>query len=513
MRYKPVMLVILDGWGVAGDNEGNAISLAGKPFYDSLMKKYPHCVLRSSGEAVGLPDGQMGNSEVGHLNIGAGRVVYQEFTRITKAIKDGEIFTNPVIVRAMDIAAQEGKALHLMGLLSDGGVHSHIEHLFALMEMAKKKEIKQLFMHPILDGRDVPPASAGEYLAQLEKKISELGLGKIATVAGRYYTMDRDKRWERVEKGYQAMVAGEGKKACCAREALEKSYELKVTDEFVEPTVIVDEQGEPVGKIRHGDVVIMYNFRADRARQISYAFTEESFSAFVRPGGFPDVHYVCLTQYDISIKAPIAFPPQNLENTLGEVVSKAGLKQLRIAETEKYAHVTFFFNGGVEKSYPGEERILVPSPKVATYNLQPEMSACEVTEQVLEKIHAGNYDLIVLNYANPDMVGHTGQLPACIKAIETVDTCLQRLIKEVLALGGCLLVTADHGNAEQMVNVETHEPFTAHTANLVPCILVRDGLEQIRLRDGSLQDIAPTLLQLLELSPPAEMTGQSLIIS
>lgn len=511
MRYKPVMLVILDGWGIAGDSEGNAISLAGKPFYDSLTKKYPHCVLRSSGEAVGLPDGQMGNSEVGHLNIGAGRVVYQEFTRISKAIKDGELARNQVIARAMDGAAQGGKALHLMGLLSDGGVHSHIEHLFALMDLAKAQGVKRLFIHTILDGRDVSPASAGGYLEQLEKKIRELGLGKIATVSGRYYTMDRDKRWDRVEKGYRAMVAGEGLKACCAQEALEKSYGLKVTDEFVEPTVIVDEQGEPVGKIQHGDVVIMYNFRADRARQISYAFTEEAFTGFERPGGYPDVHYVCLTQYDISIKAPIAFPPQNLENTLGEVVSKAGLKQLRIAETEKYAHVTFFFNGGIEESYPGEERILVPSPKVATYNLQPEMSACQVTEQVVEKIHANNYDLIVLNYANPDMVGHTGQLPACIKAIETVDGCLQRVISAVLAAGGCLLVTADHGNAEQMINEETSEPFTAHTANLVPCILVGKGTEQVRLRDGSLQDIAPTLLQLLGLSQPAEMTGQSLI--
>lgn len=511
MRYKPVMLVILDGWGITGDSEGNAISLAGKPFYDSLTKKYPHSVLRSSGEAVGLPEGQMGNSEVGHLNMGAGRVVYQEFTRISKAIKDGELARNLVIARAIDDAAQGGKALHLMGLLSDGGVHSHIEHLFALMDLAKAKGVKRLFIHTILDGRDVPPASAGGYLAQLEKKIKELGLGKIATVAGRYYTMDRDKRWERVEKGYRAMVTGEGLKACCAQEALEKSYELKVTDEFVEPTVIVDEQGEPVGRIKHGDVVMMYNFRADRARQISYAFTEETFTGFERPGGYPDVHYVCLTQYDISIKAPIAFPPQNLENTLGEVVSKAGLTQLRIAETEKYAHVTFFFNGGIEKAYPGEERILVPSPKVATYNLQPEMSACQVTEQVVDKIHVNNYDLIVLNYANPDMVGHTGQLPACIKAIETVDGCLQRLISAVLAVGGCLLVTADHGNAEQMINEDTREPFTAHTANLVPCILVGKGTEQVRLRDGSLQDIAPTLLQLLGLSQPAEMTGQSLI--
>lgn len=511
MRYRPVMLAILDGWGIAEDNEGNAISLAGKPFYNQLMQKYPHCILRSSGEAVGLPDGQMGNSEVGHLNIGAGRVVYQEYTRISKAIKDGEIAENVVLTRAMDEAAKEEKALHLLGLLSDGGVHSHIEHLFALMELAKNRGVRKLFVHTILDGRDVPPANAEIYLEALEKKLNSLGLGKIATVAGRYYTMDRDKRWERVEKGYRAMVAGEGLKACCAKEALAKAYELKVTDEFVEPTVIVDGQGEPVGRIRQGDVVIMYNFRADRARQISYAFTEEDFAGFERPGGYPAVHYVCLTQYDAGIKAPVAFPPQNLENTLGEVISKCGLRQLRIAETEKYAHVTFFFNGGIEQAYPGEERILVPSPKVATYNLQPEMSACEVTEQVVAKIQENSYDLIVLNYANPDMVGHTGQLPACIKAIETVDTCLSRVIETVLAQGGCVLVTADHGNAEQMINLENREPFTAHTANIVPCILVGNGTEQMRLRDGSLQDIAPTILDLLGLPQPVEMTGESLI--
>lgn len=511
MKYKPVVLVILDGWGVANDNGGNAITIANTPYFDRMMKNYPHCVLRSSGEAVGLPEGQMGNSEVGHLNIGAGRVVYQEFTRITKAIKEGEFARNPVLSRALDEAAQEGKALHLMGLLSDGGVHSHLLHLFALMDLAKARGVKKLFIHPILDGRDVPPVSAEGYVVALEKKIAELGLGQIATIAGRYYTMDRDKRWERVEKGYRAMVAGEGRKACLAKEALTKAYEMKETDEFVVPTVIVDEQGEPVGRIRPGDVVLMFNFRADRARQISYAFTEEVFSAFERPGGLLGVHYVCLTQYDITIKAPVAFPPQNLENTLGEVVSKAGLAQLRIAETEKYAHVTFFFNGGIEKAYRGEDRILVPSPKVATYNLQPEMSAYQVTEQVTQKIREDKYDFIVLNFANPDMVGHTGQLPACIKAIEAVDDCLGQVINTVLVQGGCLLVTADHGNAEQMINEKTQEPVTAHTANLVPCILIGDGFDQMELSDGSLQDIAPTLLELLGLDKPAEMTGESLI--
>jgi 2,3-bisphosphoglycerate-independent phosphoglycerate mutase len=515
MPYKPVMLVILDGWGVSGEKEGNAISLASKPFYDSLMQKYPHGVLRSSGEAVGLPAGQMGNSEVGHLNMGAGRIVYQELTRISRAIQLGEFAQNQVLNRAMEEAVQKKKALHLLGLLSDGGVHSHLEHLFALMDLAKAKGIKKLYFHTILDGRDVPPANAEVYLKALERKSAEIGLGQIATVSGRYYTMDRDQRWERVEKGYRAMVAGEGLKACLPMEALEKSYSMKVTDEFVEPAVIVDGQGEPVGKVQPGDVMIMYNFRADRARQISYAFTEKDFTGFVRPGGFLGLHYVCFTQYDVRIKAPVAFPPQNLENTLGEVVSKAGLKQLRIAETEKYAHVTFFFNGGVEKAYPGEERALVPSPKVATYNLQPAMSACQVTDQVVEKLREAAYDLIVLNYANPDMVGHTGQLDACIKAVETVDACLKRVIAAVLAQGGVVLVTADHGNAEQLLNVETHEPFTAHTSNLVPCVLVGKDLSSrgiSGLRDGSLQDIAPTLLELMGLSKAPEMTGESLII-
>lgn len=511
MANKPVMLVILDGWGISRDIEGNAIALANKPFYDKLLQQYPHCVLQSSGEAVGLPEGQMGNSEVGHLNIGAGRIVYQELTRINRAVRLGEFAGNPVLKQAIEKAVQENKALHLMGLLSDGGVHSHISHLFALMDLAKAEGVKKLYLHVILDGRDVPPANAGEYIKALENKIEEIGLGQIATVSGRYYTMDRDKRWDRVEKGYRAMVTGEGLKACLPMEALEKSYSMKVTDEFVEPTVIVNEQGEPVGKVQSGDVMIMYNFRADRARQISYAFTEQEFTEFNRADGFPHVHYVCFTQYDAKIKAPVAFPPQDLENTLGEVVSKAGLKQLRIAETEKYAHVTFFFNGGIENAYPGEERVLIPSPKVATYNLQPEMSACQVTEKVIEKIKENRYDMIVLNYANPDMVGHTGQLAACLKAVETVDDCLKQVVETVVRQGGTVLVTADHGNAEHMIDSETHKPLTAHTSNLVPCILAGKELEQIMLRDGSLQDIAPTLLELLGMKKPAEMTGKSLI--
>ena len=511
MANKPVMLVILDGWGLSQNEEGNAIYLARKPFYNQLKKEFPHCVLKCSGEDVGLPAGQMGNSEVGHLNIGAGRVVYQELTRINRSIRLGEFAKNTVLNEAIDKAVQKNSALHLMGLLSDGGVHSHIEHLFALMDAAKAKGVKKLYIHAILDGRDVPPANAGEYLESLEKKIEEIGLGQIATVSGRYYTMDRDTRWERVEKGYLAMVNGEGIKACMAREALEKSYELKVTDEFVEPTVIVDEQGEAVGRIKQDDVVILYNFRADRARQISYAFTEKDFAGFVRPGGIPQVHYVCFTQYDLNIAAPVVFPPQNLANTLGEVVSKAGLKQLRIAETEKYAHVTFFFNGGVEKANPGEERVLVPSPKVATYNLQPEMSAFEVTRQLVRKLAETAYGLVVVNFANPDMVSHTGNLDACVKAIETVDNCLQEVVKAVLSQNGIVLITADHGNAEYMIDCNTHKCLTAHTTNNVPCFLVGNNVEELRLRDGSLQDIAPTLLKLMGIEKPLEMTGESLI--
>ncbi len=512
MPSKPVMLVILDGWGVSDEREGNAIALAKKPCYDGLLSKYPHALLEASGEAVGLPEGQMGNSEVGHLNIGAGRIVYQELTRINRAIRSGELAANPVLVKALDTALREDKPLHLLGLLSDGGVHSHILHLFSLLEMAKAKGLRQVFVHALLDGRDVPPANAKEYIKALEDKMAELGLGKIATVSGRYYTMDRDKRWDRVEKGYRAMVSGEGVKACLAREAVEKAYELKITDEFVEPTVIVDDCGEPLGKICSGDVVIMFNFRADRAREISHAFTDRDFTAFTRPGGYLQLTYVCLTQYDVTLDAPVAFAPQNLENTLGETVSRAGLKQLRIAETEKYAHVTFFFNGGVEKAYPGEERILIPSPKVATYNLQPEMSAWIVTRTVIEKIQQTGYDFIVMNYANPDMVGHTGQLKACIRAVETMDQCLEQVIQAVLEKGGSVLLTADHGNAEQMEDTKNHQYMTAHTSNKVPVILIGKGMENFKLRHGSLQDLAPTVLKLMGLEKPLEMTGESLIM-
>ncbi|MCR4441648.1 MAG: 2,3-bisphosphoglycerate-independent phosphoglycerate mutase [Peptococcaceae bacterium] len=512
MAYKPAVLIILDGWGVSGKKEGNAVAAARKPCFESLLAQYPNAVLEASGESVGLPEGQMGNSEVGHLNIGAGRIVYQELTRINRAIRTGEFQKNPVLTEAMDKAAQGGKNLHLMGLLSDGGVHSHIDHLFSLLEMAAARGLKKVFVHALLDGRDVPPANAGEYVRALEEKMRELKTGKIATVTGRYYTMDRDKRWDRVEKGYRAMVEGEGLKASMALEAVEKAYEMKLTDEFVKPTVIVDNEGRPVGLVQPQDVMIMFNFRADRARQISYAFTEPGFKAFARSGGFLGLHYVCFTQYDAALEAPVAFPPQNLDNTLGEVVSKAGLRQLRIAETEKYAHVTFFFNGGLEEPYPGEDRVLIDSPKVATYNLQPEMSAPGITGKAVEMIDEQDYDLVVINYANPDMVGHTGQFAAAVKAIETVDRCMKKVIEKVVEKGGACLITADHGNAECMLDTETRQPVTAHTCNLVPVILAGRGTQKMRLRSGSLQDIAPTVLELMDIEKPVEMTGESLII-
>lgn len=510
---KPTVLVILDGWGLGDNNNptGNAILLAKKLNYDYFLNNYPHTVLDCSGEAVGLPEGQMGNSEVGHLNIGAGRIVYQELTRINKAIREGTLKENPVITEALNYAVENNKALHLMGLLSDGGVHSHIEHLFALLDLAKERGIKKLYVHAFLDGRDVPPNNALEYILPLEEKLKDLGIGAIATVMGRYYAMDRDQRWERVALAYKAMVEGEGLKATIPQMAVEQSYDKRVTDEFVEPTVIIDEQGQPKGKVQPGDAIIFYNFRADRARQITRAFVDEDFQGFVRESGFLNPHFVCMTQYDIDIQAPVAFPPQNLENTLGEVISKAGMKQLRIAETEKYAHVTFFFNGGVEEPNLNEERILIPSPKVATYNLKPEMSAYEVTEEVVKHIRSKEYDFILINYANPDMVGHTGHLEATIKAIEAVDECLGEIYRSVKQVQGSLIITADHGNAEAMVDIKTGKIITAHSANPVPLILIDENLKNVSLRKGSLQDIAPTVLYLIGLQKPAEMTGENLI--
>lgn len=512
MKNTPLVLAILDGWGISNDEEGNAIAQAQIPNYRRMKEAYPFTKLLCSGEDVGLPYGQMGNSEVGHLNIGAGRIVYQELTRITKSIKDGSFFVNEELTKAMEYAKENGRALHLMGLVSDGGVHSHLDHLYALLAMAKTLGLSEVYIHAFLDGRDVAPTSGLNYIKALENKCREMEIGRIATVAGRYYAMDRDRRWERVELAYQAMVEGKGKMATFAQMAVEQSYEEGVTDEFLVPTVIIDQEGKPVAPVAAEDAMIFFNFRADRAREITRAFVDRDFTEFTRPTGFLDTHYLCFTQYDITIEAPVAFPPQNLKNTLGELLSQNNIQQLRIAETEKYAHVTFFFNGGVEKANPGEERILIPSPQVATYNLKPEMSAPEVTQRLIAELEKDQYQVVILNYANPDMVGHTGVLEATIQAVEAVDQCLGRLQEVILAKGGTLLVTADHGNAEQMVDGATQGPYTAHTLNPVPFILVSHACQHKQLREGSLQDISPTILELLGIEQPEEMTGQSLIL-
>lgn len=509
--HSLLMLMILDGWGIRRETDGNAVAEANTPYYDALLKTYPHSELKASGEDVGLPRGQMGNSEVGHLNIGAGRVVYQELTRISKAIRDKDFSKNEVLLSAVRSAAKNNKALHLIGLLSDGGVHSHITHIYALLEMAKENGLKEVYVHAMLDGRDVPPANAREYVDALEQKFKELGIGAIATVMGRYYGMDRDKRWERVEKAYNAMVFGEGQKATLAAGAIARSYEEGETDEFVKPTVIIKENSDPVGLIKEDDSVIFWNFRPDRAREITRAFVDEDFDGFPRKNGFPKVNYVCMTQYDKTINAPVAFKPQVLVNTLGEYLSKHGIKQLRIAETEKYAHVTFFFNGGVEPPNTGEERILIPSPKVATYDLKPEMSAYEVTDAVLEQIKKDNFDVIILNFANPDMVGHTGVMEAAVKAVETIDDCMSRIIEAIKIKNGIVLITADHGNVEIMKDLETGQPQTAHSVDPVPFIYVDNLHKDAAVRAGRLEDIAPTMLKILGLEKPAEMTGQALI--
>ena len=501
--------MILDGWGCCDSLEGNAIAQADPQNFHRLADRYPSTCLQCSGNEVGLPRGQMGNSEVGHLNIGAGRIVYQETTRISHAIEDGSFFDNPSLRAAMDFARQHNHRVHLMGLLSDGGVHSDLNHLFALLKLCKDCHIKQVFIHGFLDGRDVGPKSAMDYIIALEGKMQEMGIGKIATLGGRFYGMDRDNRWERIEKAYNAMVVGEGPKAVSAAAAITASYETRVTDEFVEPVVLVDANGEAVATISDGDSVIFFNFRADRARQISHALVDEQNPPFQRRQR-PAIHYVCMTQYDTDLEAPVAFKPQNMSNTLGEVLAQQGLKQLRIAETEKYAHLTFFFNGGVEEPNPGEDRILIPSPKVVTYNLQPEMSAREITRRTLSEIERDYYDVIIINYANADMVGHTGVLEATIEAIKVLDECLRRVVEVVLQKDGLVMITADHGNAEKMA-CETG-PFTAHTLNQVPFIMVGEKYVGKKLRNGgSLQDIAPTLLKSLGIVKPVEMTGTSLI--
>ena len=503
MSKKPIALIIMDGFGYNHKDYGNAIRTAKTPNIDRLLANYPHTLIGASGMDVGLPEGQMGNSEVGHTNIGAGRIVYQELTRITKSIKDGEFFSNEAFTAAVENCKKNDSALHLFGLLSNGGVHSHNSHLYGLLELAKKAGLTKVYVHCFMDGRDVPPTSGVDFVAELEEKLKEIGVGKIATVMGRYYAMDRDNRWERVGKAYDAMVYGEGNKADNAVDAIKASYAADVTDEFVVPTVI-DENG----KISANDSVIFFNFRPDRAREITRTLVDDDFTGFERRNGRFPLYYVCMTQYDATMpNVDVAFKPASLENTFGEYIAKKGLSQLRIAETEKYAHVTFFFNGGREQTFDGEDRILVKSPDVPTFDLKPEMSAYEVTDKVVEAIDSDKYDVIILNYANCDMVGHTGVFDAAVKAVEAVDTCVGRMVDAIMKKDGIAFITADHGNADKMLEADG-TPFTAHTTNPVPFIVVG---KDCKLREGGvLADIAPTMLEAMELPQPEEMTGKSL---
>lgn len=507
----------MDGYGLAKDGAGNAISIDGSKNVKKLIESYPSSTIGASGMSVGLPEGQMGNSEVGHLNIGAGRIVYQDLTKITKAIKDGDFFKNPALIKAMDGAKANGKKLHLYGLLSDGGVHSHTEHLYALLKMAKERGVKECYVHCFMDGRDVSPTSGAGFIRGLQEEIKELGYGKIASVCGRYYAMDRDNNWDRVEKAYDMLTLGEGEKCQDPAAAVKNSYKEGVTDEFLKP-IKVYENGKPLGLIEKGDSVICFNFRPDRARQITRAISQKQFivpkgTAFERKTGYLDPVYVCFTVYDASFEGlDIAFPKTSMDNTLGEYLAKLDKKQLRIAETEKYAHVTFFFNGGVEAPNENETRDLIASPKVATYDLQPEMSAYEVTDKVLQELDGGEFDVVILNFANCDMVGHTGVIPAAVKAVHTVDECVKKVTDKILEMGGAALLTADHGNADKLLS-EDGSPFTAHTTNPVPVVLISDKLKGVTLRsDGILADLAPTLLEIMGLPQPKEMTGKSLIV-
>ena len=509
MSRKLTMLMILDGLKKKKKTEGNAVKLANIPNLNEILKSNPNTIIHTSGLEVGLPEGQMGNSEVGHTNIGAGRIVYQDLAKITKAIEDGDFFSLPEFVKAIENCRKNNSKLHIMGLLSDGGVHSHNRHLYALLEMAKRRDFENVYVHCFLDGRDTPPASGEGYIAELEEKMKEKGIGQIATLSGRFYSMDRDKRWERVSKAYDALVNGVGEKANSAISAIEESYQKEVFDEFVKPTVITNKNGEPVAKIEDGDSVIFFNFRPDRAREITRSIVDKNFDGFETKK--MDTYFVCMTPYDETMpNVEVAYKKEEIKNTFGEYISSKGLKQLRIAETEKYAHVTFFFNGGEEKQYEGEDRILVPSPKVETYDLKPEMSAYEVTDKVVEAIKSEKYDSIILNYANPDMVGHTGNIEAAIKALEAIDECVSRVVKAINEVGGILLITADHGNSEQMIDYKTGEPYTAHTTNPVPLAIV--GIpNNKKIKEGRLADLAPTMLDLMGLEKPNEMTGESLI--
>ena len=513
MSKKPVVLMVLDGYGLNDKTEGNAIAMAKTPVMDKLMKECPFVPGNASGLSVGLPDGQMGNSEVGHMNIGAGRIIYQDLTSITKAIEDGDFFKNEALLEAVNNCKKNNSDLHLWGLLSDGGVDSHISHLFGILELCKKEGLNNVYVHPFLDGRDTPPASGKDYVEELVNKMKEIGVGKVASLSGRYYAMDRDNRWDRVEKAYAAIAYGEGETATDPVKAMEDSYAKEITDEFVLPTVIM-ENDKPVATVKANDSVIFFNFRPDRAREITRAFCDDEFDGFERKNGRVPVTFVCFKDYDESISNKlVAFKKQSIDNTFGEYLAKNGKKQLRLAETEKYAHVTFFFNGGVEEPNKDEERTLVKSPAVATYDLQPEMSAPEVGEKLDAAITSGEYDVIIINFANPDMVGHTGVIPAAVAAVERVDACVGAAVEAVKKVDGVLFICADHGNAEKMIDYETGNPHTAHTTNPVPFILV-NYKEGVTLREGGcLADIAPTLLEIMELPQPEEMTGKSLLVT
>ncbi len=504
---KPTMLIILDGWGIGDESAVNAQEQANIPFYKSLINEYPHAALECAGEAVGLPEGTMGNSEVGHLNLGAGRVVYQDYARINKAIQDGSFIENEALLDAMDSALDNNSTVHFLGLLSDGGVHSHTNHLYSLIDLAISRGVEKIFVHAFMDGRDTPPTSGINYIKELESFLADRPSAKIASVTGRYWVMDRDNRWERVEQAYKALVHGEGAAVASAKEAVEKSYEKNETDEFIKPSIISNESG-PVGLIGDGDSVVFFNFRADRAREITAALAVDVFDGFKREKEPALGSYVTMTMYEEGFKFPVAFPPIKLTNILGEILSRNNMTQLRIAETEKYAHVTYFFNGGEEAVFDGEDRCLIPSPReVDTYDQKPEMSAFEVRDEVLKRLDQDRYDFILLNFANPDMVGHTGIMEAAIKACETIDSCLESIVTKVLSLDGTIIITADHGNCDKMS--DGSNSFTAHTTNPVPFILLKKGA---RLRDrGSLADVAPTVLDLMEIEKPEEMTGKSLV--